>query len=132
MSGFRLARLLGGLALLAAAGCTVTPERDEMRAVAPPMPPPGEPCPQWTLYPANRHSADGSPMLGCVTRANLRSMLVNPGELDQAHPMSPADGGRMIRAIDDYREGRKAGAQGGAGAAVPTLVMPGAGGGSTP
>ena len=132
MSAPRIVRLLAGLALLATSGCAVAPTRSDMRRVLPPMPAPGEPCPQWTLYPADHHSADGSAMLGCVTHANLRSMLVNPGELDQAHPMTPADGGRMIRAIDDYREGRRPGAQGGPGPAVPTLVMPGAGGGSTP
>lgn len=129
MSPHHLIRALAAMAVLAACGCTPGPGRVDTGAMLPAMPPPGAPCPQWTLYPADRHSGDGSPLLGCVTRANLRSMLVDPGELDRAHPPSPADGGRMIKAIDDYRDGHRPTGQG-AGAAVPTLMMPGAGGGS--
>jgi type IV pilus biogenesis protein CpaD/CtpE len=106
--------------LLAGSGCA---DRAD-----PPLPVPtaAQPCPQWTEFPADRHSNRDSPYLGCTNAMNLRSMVENPADLEHGRQLGPADGERETRAVEAYRQGKVKSGQG-AGSAVPAIVMPGAG-----
>jgi hypothetical protein len=106
--------------LLAGSGCS---DRTEP---PPPVPTAAQPCPQWTEFPSDRHSNRDSPYLGCANTMNLRSMVENPADLEHGRPLGPADGEHEARAVEAYRAGKVKWSQG-AGALVPTIVMPGAG-----
>lgn len=84
------------------------------------------PCPQWVLFPADRHSNTDSPYLGCTNEVNLRAMVANPADLERGRPLGLADGAHEARAVDAYRLGtaKTLGASG--------VMTPGANGAMTP
>lgn len=92
----RLHLLLAGLTTtVLLAGCT--------SQHAPVM---ASPCPAWVDYPADIHSNDGSPYLGCVNKANLDQMLVDKHDLKKGRALAPANGARQAKAVKDYEEGK--------------------------
>lgn len=87
------------------------------------------PCPAWVDYPADIHSNDGSPYLGCVNQANLEQMLVDKHDLKKGRTLAPASGARQAQAVKDYQEG-KVKTSTGTGTTGPTLLLQGASGNS--
>jgi type IV pilus biogenesis protein CpaD/CtpE len=57
-------------------------------------------------YPTDRYSNADSPFYGCISAANLRATVVEPGDLDAGRALGPANGDQQIRAIQAYRLGR--------------------------
>jgi len=110
-----LHRTVLALPLLAQFGCA---------SQAPlPVPTAANPCPQWTYFPADRHSNRDSPYLGCSNAVDLRAMLANPADLDHGRTLGPADGEREGRAVSDWQQG-KVKPDAGTGAMAPSITMP--------
>jgi type IV pilus biogenesis protein CpaD/CtpE len=94
----------------------------------PPRPTAQQPCPQWTAFPADRHSNADSPYLGCTNAANLRSMAADPADLDRGRTLGAADGEVAARTVDAYRQGKvkTAPSSGASGAATQSGGSPSA------
>lgn len=84
------------------------------------------PCPAWVDYPADLHSNEGSPYLGCVNQANLEQMLADKHDLKKGRALAPGDGARDAKAIQDYKDG-KVKTSTGSGATGAALLFPGTG-----
>lgn len=92
-----------GLALIAEAPATEAPPGITLRgrrmvAVAPE-------CPAESAA-TNDFNNRTSPALGCSLQRSLAAMIDNPNDLLVARGTSPADGPRLARVIDQYRQGQ--------------------------
>jgi len=63
-------------------------------------------CPAWVDYPADDHSNDDSPYLGCVSRANLELMLDDKHDVIAGRSLGPANGERESSTVKAYEEGK--------------------------
>ena len=88
------------------------------------------PCPAWVDYPADIHSNDGSPYLGCVNKANLDQMLADKHDLEKGRALAPANGARQAKAIKDYEEGKSKSSTG-SGTSGAALLLQGSGSNSS-
>lgn len=62
-------------------------------------------CPPWIDYPADAHSNQESPYLGCSNDVNLIRMVERPKDLEQGRTLGPASGERQANAIKNYNSG---------------------------
>lgn len=113
-SSFRL--LLAGIAVMTlSAGCA---KHAPVAAAA-------SPCPPWVDYPADMHSNDPSPYLGCANRVNLDEMLDDKHDLVAGRKLGPANGERESRAVKAYEEGKTKTAPSGGASAGPSILFQG-------
>ena len=71
-----------------------------------PVPTAAQPCPPWTLFPADPNSNADSPYLGCTVAVNLRAAAARPADLERGRPLGPADGQRETLAVETYQQGK--------------------------
>lgn len=64
------------------------------------------PCPDWTGNPTRNYSNRTSSNWGCATAVNLGIMIANPRDLIRGEGPGPADGERLARSIERYRNDR--------------------------
>ena len=104
--------LLSVFIALALCGCALRPQ-------TPPAADAMMECPPWPDYPVDPTDNMGSPFLGCVTRANLKRMLVSPSEIQRGAELGNARGERESQAVERYLQGK---AKGFGGEAAPTMA----------
>jgi type IV pilus biogenesis protein CpaD/CtpE len=109
------------LAVLLLAGCA-------SRAGVQTAPTARFPCPPWVEFPADIHSNDESPYLGCVNAVNLIKSAENPQDLVHGRTLAPAEGERESRAVDAYQARVKS--QSGSQSGGAAFVLPPMGGGT--
>jgi type IV pilus biogenesis protein CpaD/CtpE len=84
------------------------------------------PCPPWVEFPADIHSNDESPYLGCFNAVNLINSVDNPKDLARGRALAPAEGERESKAVDAYEARVKPASGGQSGGAA--FVLPPMGG----
>jgi type IV pilus biogenesis protein CpaD/CtpE len=81
------------------------------------------PCPAFPDFPADLHTNDGSPYLGCTNAANLAAMVAEKHDLEKGRPLGPANGARESKAIEDYEAGKTKTSEGSSSTAGAGLLL---------
>jgi pilus assembly protein CpaD len=60
-------------------------------------------CPDWSADPRRGHNNQPSSNWGCATAINFGIMIANPRDMIRGRGLSPADGERLARSMERYR-----------------------------